>query len=93
MAVKDEKGYWEGCGTQGDKPKMPIIKELAQEKGMTISSLSERCGVPRQTLYNYINGESRPFAIKLYKIAKALDTTVDFLLENRQEQDKAEDNQ
>ena len=79
-----DKPTWDGY--EANKPKLTVIKKLIDEKGWTLSKLASESGVSRRTIYNYINGLSRPYAIKLYKIAKSLNTTVEYLIENMEEE-------
>lgn len=76
---KNEDLNW--LGKTKDKEKLEIIKILADDKGLSIKQLAEKSGVSHESIYNYIKGETRPQAISLYKIAKALDTTVEYILE------------
>lgn len=75
-----KKENWQGPGRSFDKPQLSIIKELADKRGWNITKLSDESGVSHQTIYNYLNGASRPYAINLYFIAKSLDTTVENIL-------------
>ena len=82
IEMADDKASW--MGKTKNKPKLTLIRVLAFEQDMSIVELAKKSGVSHETIYNYINGETRPYAIKLYKIAKALDTTVEEILENSQ---------
>ncbi len=56
------------------------IKELREAKGLSQATLASLCGVSRQTIINMEKGKTRTTTSKtLLAIAKALDTTVDFL--------------
>ena len=56
------------------------LRELRQKKGITLKQLSEISGVSIQQLSRYERGEISPSADPLTRIAKALDTSVDEIL-------------
>lgn len=61
-----------------------IINELLERKGMTKYKLSKQSGVPHATISDICSGKARLekcSALTLYKIAKVLEVSVDFLLE------------
>lgn len=57
------------------------IKQLREEKGMSVSELARRVGKNRATIYRYENGEieTAPYTI-LAPLAKALNTTPTYLM-------------
>lgn len=56
------------------------IKELREAKGISQTALAAKCGISRQTIINMEKGKTQTTTSKtLLAIAKALDTTVDFL--------------
>lgn len=59
------------------------IKEVIQEKGLTINKVAELMGVNRVSLSNTINGN--PTVETLQKIATALDVPVSELFETPKE--------
>lgn len=61
-----------------------IIHELLKQKGMTQYRLSKESGIPQATISDICSGKAsleKCSALTLYKIAKTLDVSVDFLLE------------
>ena len=61
------------------------IKELRKEKGLTLEQLAELIGSGKSYIWELENkGVKRPSAEKLAAIAKALDVTTDYLLDNEQ---------
>jgi len=61
------------------------IKELRKEKGLTLEQLAEIIGSGKSYIWELENkGVKRPSAEKLAAIAKALDVTTDYLLDNEQ---------
>lgn len=68
-----------------------IINELLREKNMSRYRLSKESGVAMTTITDICNEKTvldKCAAGTLYKIAKALDVTVDFLLEKNEVQMK-----
>ena len=56
-----------------------ILKELSDERGITISTLSKRTGVAQQTLHNWISGvEPKSFA-QVKKVADFFEVSLDYL--------------
>lgn len=55
------------------------IKTLAKKQGITIEALEDQCGLGRNTMNRWT--ETMPSADKLARVAKALGTTVEALLE------------
>lgn len=58
------------------------IKELMQKQGITQKQLANRLNVQEATISRYISNDREPNAENLANIATALNTTVDFLLNN-----------
>ena len=53
------------------------IKELCEEKGVSLYRLTKLSGVPHSTLMSILNGTSKnPGIITIYKICCALDITL-----------------
>ena len=57
------------------------LKELLEKKGMTQKELAVRVGCTEAAISHYIKGDRVPRASVLSKIAFALDTTSDYLME------------
>jgi len=57
------------------------ITELLYEKNMTQKELALAANVTESTVSHYIKGDRVPRGVNLVKIAKALETTTDYLLE------------
>lgn len=64
------------------------IKTLAKEQGITIEALEAKCGLGRNTMIKW--DDSMPAADKLARVAQALGTTVEDLLQARGEADDGE---
>lgn len=59
------------------------IKELRKKKGLTLEQLAEKIGSGKSYIWEIENkGVKRPSAEKLTLIAKALDVTTEFLVDN-----------
>ena len=52
------------------------IKELAKERGFTITFLSEKAGITQATLSNTVNGKSEPSFEVLKKVSAALEVEI-----------------
>ncbi len=63
-------------GTMGER-----IKELIEKKGITQRELAEKTGCTEAAVSHYIKGDRVPRASVLTKIAIALETTSDYLME------------
>lgn len=48
------------------------IKEIAKKKGISLSELSEKCGMAQSTISNIVTGKSSPALETLERIAIAL---------------------
>lgn len=66
------------------------IKELRNNKKLTQSALAELIGLTYIQVGRYEKGKSTPSADVLQKLAAALDTTSDFLMNGSTEQVKAQ---
>lgn len=61
------------------------IKELRKKKGLTLEQLAVQIGSGKSYVWEIENkGVKRPSAEKLALVAKALDVTLDFLINNEQ---------
>ena len=61
------------------------IKELRKQKSLTLEQLAEKTGSGKSYIWEIENkGVKRPSAEKLAAIAKALDVTTDYLIDNEQ---------
>lgn len=61
------------------------IKELRKQKGLTLEQLAERIGSGKSYIWEIENkGVKRPSAEKLAAIAKELDVTTDYLIDDTQ---------
>ena len=59
------------------------IKELRKAKGLTLEKLAEKIGSGKSYIWELENrGVKRPSAEKLAAIARALDTTTEYLVDN-----------
>lgn len=56
------------------------IKALLKDKGMPQSLLAEKTNMTPQAVNRIINGYNEPRAYTLMELAKALDTSVDYIL-------------
>ncbi len=61
------------------------IRELRAKRKMTQQQLADRADIPRATLATIEKDESNPSLAAVYKIAVALDCTIDDLLETHHE--------
>ena len=63
------------------------IKELRKEKGLTLEQLAELIGSGKSYIWELENkGVKRPSAEKLAAIAKELDVTTDYLIDDTQKE-------
>ncbi|MBU3069221.1 helix-turn-helix domain-containing protein [Aestuariicella sp. G3-2] len=61
------------------------IKELRKQKGLTLEQLAEKIGSGKSYIWEIENkGVKRPSAEKLAAIAKELDVTTDYLIDDAQ---------
>ena len=57
------------------------MAKLLSEQNMTQKELSQLTGMTESTISHYMKGDRVPRGVNLVKIAKALGTTTDYLLE------------
>ena len=57
------------------------IAKLLSEQNMTQKELAQLTGMTESTISHYMKGDRVPRGVNLVKIAKALGTTTDYLLE------------
>ena len=68
------------------------IKELKKQKGMSNDDLAEKSEIPKSTLTKILGSKTKdPQISNIIKIAKALDTTADYLIFGNQENEVKED--
>ena len=70
---------------------MNRIKEMLLEKGISQKELSNLTGITESAISHYVNGERVPRGMNLVKIADALGTTTDDLLNSDRKIDKGKD--
>ena len=56
-----------------------ILKELCDERGISISSLSKKTGTPAQTLHNWISGVEPKNLSQVKKVADFFEVSLDYL--------------
>lgn len=64
---------------QRDIIKIPL-REILKSKGKTPSWLSRETGITKKPIYHIINHQRNPYICTVFKIAKALDMTIDELI-------------
>lgn len=64
------------------------LKLLLKERGMKITSLSQKTGVPTQTLHNWLSGMEPRSLNQVHKVASFLDVTIDELCFGRSKKEK-----
>lgn len=57
------------------------IREMLKNKGMTQRELAEKAGITEASISRYINDKRIPKITFVRKIADALGTTIDYLIE------------
>lgn len=62
-----------------------IIRELRLQKGLTQKQLGDLCGMADSAIRRYESGRANPKLETIKKIADALDTSIDILLEDNWE--------
>lgn len=60
------------------------IAKLLSEQNMTQKELAQLTGLTESTISHYVKGDRVPRGVNLVKIAKALGTTTDYLLETEE---------
>jgi transcriptional regulator with XRE-family HTH domain len=61
-----------------------ILKGLCEERGITISALAKRTGVPQQTLHNWVAGVEPRSLTQVKKVADFFEVTFDYLCFGRE---------
>ena len=56
------------------------IREIANDKGITLKELSKRLGITETVLYHYADGMKTPTLERTYKIANELEVTIEDLI-------------
>jgi len=56
-----------------------MLMGLCDERGITISALSRRTGIPQQTLHNWITGVEPRSLVQVKKVAVFFNTSIDYL--------------
>lgn len=67
------------------------IKELLREKNLSQKNLSSLTGITESAISHYVNGTRVPRGTNLIRIANALETTTDDLLNTYKESNKDND--
>lgn len=67
------------------------IRELLEQNNMSQKQLAKETGLTESAISHYVKGDRVPRGNNLYKIAKALGTTTDYLLIDDKEVDKEND--
>ncbi len=67
------------------------ISELLSEKSMTQKELASAAGITESAVSHYIKGDRIPRGVNLMKIANALGTTTDYLLNSGTENNRESD--
>ncbi len=67
------------------------IAALLEEKKMTQKDLALTAQITESAVSHYLNGDRIPRGVNLMKIAKALETTTDYLLEQEGDFDQEND--
>lgn len=67
------------------------ITELLREKNMTQKELAFAANITESTVSHYIKGDRVPRGVNLMKVAKALGTTADYLLDQDSNVDQKND--
>ena len=66
---------------------MSRLAEILSERSMTQKDLAAATGITEAAISHYVNGTRIPRGVNLTKIAKALGTTTDYLLNHDQSMD------
>lgn len=56
------------------------LRELLKENDMTQKELAKKIGVSQACVTYWINGQKQPTAENVYSVAKAFETSADYLL-------------
>ena len=54
--------------------------KLIKDKNSKQENVAQECGIPYQTLRSWVTRQTFPDALQTYKIAQALNTTVEYLV-------------
>jgi len=57
-----------------------IFKELREESGLTQTEFAQELGINKSNVTRWENGQRKPDAENLYKLAKYFDVTIEYLL-------------
>lgn len=57
--------------------------KLIKDKNSKQENVAQECGIPYQTLRSWVTRQTFPDALQAYKIAKALNTTVEYLVSGK----------
>lgn len=49
-----------------------VIRDAAEDQGLTLTELAKRAGISRATLYNWTDGNSAPTLVGLTRVADVL---------------------
>jgi transcriptional regulator with XRE-family HTH domain len=58
------------------------IKQIREQKNLSIKELSKQTGISVRTIYNYENTECSPLFIHMHKLANYLDTDIQGLIKD-----------
>lgn len=67
------------------------ISDLLSQKGMTQKELAQKAGITESAISHYIKGDRVPRGVNLVKIANALGTSTDFLLDQDESSSRKDD--
>lgn len=70
---------------------MNRIAEMLKQRGMTQKELASAANITESAISHYVKGDRVPRGVNLIKIAKALETTTDYLLYHDQSSDQEEE--
>lgn len=57
------------------------LKQTLEERGLNVYRVSKATNIPLMTMYDWVNGKTKPSAENLYILAKYLDVTMEELME------------
>lgn len=67
------------------------LRELRNKSGLTQNEIASRLGVSGQTILNWENGIYEPKINQLIQLADLFNVTVDYLIEHKNNEKKADD--
>lgn len=67
------------------------ISDLLSQRGMSQKELAQKAGLTESAISHYIKGDRVPRGVNLVKIARALDTSTDFLLNSNESSSREEE--